>query len=80
MKIKSDTRVYLSELGAKGFLYPSDKFIITDGEMICDMPPYLYSKEHGLVPVRLAVKIGEDRLSQIEHSIFWVDKTKVSSS
>jgi hypothetical protein len=79
MKIKADTRLYLSEVGAKGFLYPSDNFITTDGEMFCELPPYLYSKEHGLTPIRLAVKIGEDRLSQAEYSIFWVDKSKVLS-
>jgi hypothetical protein len=80
MKIKADTRIYLSELGAKGFLYPSEKFVTTEREMECEMPPLLYIKEHGLTPIRLAAKIGEDRLSQIEHSIFWVDKTKVLSS
>ena len=77
MKIKSDTRIYLSELGAKGFLYPSDRFVTANEEMLCETPPFLYSKEHGLTPVRLATKIGEGGLSQVEHSIFWVERSKI---
>ena len=78
MKIKKDARVYLSELGAKGFLYPSDTFITTSDVVNCDLIPFLYSKEYGLTPVRVTAKIGEDDISRVESAIFWVDREKIS--
>jgi hypothetical protein len=74
MKILSDTKLYLSELGAKGFLYPSEKFITTSSDLEVEPVPFVYSKEHGLIPVRVAVKLGEDGLSNMAHTIFWVQK------
>ena len=79
MKIKSDTRLYLSELGAKGFLYPSDRFITAPTALECDTIPFAYSKEHGLVPVRIAAQIGEEGLSYAERTIFWVRKDLLST-
>jgi|LakMenE18May11ns_1017448.scaffolds.fasta_scaffold8026428_1 hypothetical protein len=78
MKIKKDTRVYLSELGAKGFLYPSDTFIVTSEIVNCELIPFLYSKEYGLTPVKVAAKIGEEDISRVESAIFWVDREKIS--
>jgi len=76
MKISSDSRLYLSELGTKGFLYPSENFITITSELEVETVPFLYSKDHGLIPVRVAVKLGEDGLSNMAHTIFWVQKTK----
>ena len=79
MKIKSDTRLYLSELGAKGFLYPSDNFITAPAALQCDTIPFAYSKEHGLVPVRIVAYIGEEGLSYAEGTVFWVGKEELSN-
>lgn len=77
MTILPDTRLYLSELGAKGFLYPSENFIMVSDIISCELMPFVYSKEYGLTPVRVTVKIGEDGISRVENTIFWVDKRKI---
>lgn len=79
MKIKKDTRIYLSELGAKGFLYPSDKFITTPKEFLIEVIPYVYDSGSGIIPVKVSADISssDDRLSIKESSIFWVEKRKI---
>ena len=76
MKISLNSKLYLSELGAKGFLYPSERFITTTSDLEVESVPLLYSKDSGLIPVRVAVKLGEDGLSKMEHTIFWIQKPK----
>lgn len=79
MKIKIDSRIYLSELGAKGFLYPSDNFITTATALECDTVQFVYSKERGVVPVRIVAQIGEEGLSTMEGTIFWVSKENLEN-
>jgi hypothetical protein len=79
MKIKIDSRLYLSELGAKGFLYPSDNFITAATALECDTVQFVYSKERGVVPVRIVAQIGEEGLSTMEATIFWVSKENLEN-
>jgi len=81
MKIKSDTKLYLSELGAKGFLYPSDKFITTPKDFLVETIPYVYDSSYGVIPVKVSADIvgPDDRVSVKETSIFWVEKRKIVS-
>ena len=79
MKIKVDSRLYLSELGAKGFLYPSDSFIAATTALECHTIPFVYSKERGLVPVRIVAQIGEEGFSTMEGTVFWVKKENLEN-
>jgi len=79
MKIKVDSRLYLTELGAKGFLYPSDNFITAVTALECDTIAFVYSKERGLVPVRIVAQIGEEGLSTMEGTVFWVKKENLEN-
>ena len=79
MKIKIDSRLYLSELGAKGFLYPSNNFMTTTTHLECDTVQFVYSKERGVVPVRIVAQIGEEGLSTTEGTIFWVSKENLEN-
>jgi hypothetical protein len=79
MKIKSDTRIYLSEIGAKGFLYPSESFVLSPKEFNIEKIPYVCDSASGVVPVRIMADVttNDDRLSIKESSIFWVEKRKI---
>ncbi len=74
MIVKANSKIYYSELGEKGFLYPSSSFFLLSHDASCELPPFLYNKEHGLVPVKIMAKIGGDGISYVENSIFWVEK------
>ena len=73
IKIPEKSKLFLSKLGAKGFLYPSDDFILAPKDVMVDEVSYVYSKEYGVVPVRVIVDIGNEAISIKESTIFWVD-------
>lgn len=73
IKIPEKSKLFLSKLGAKGFLYPSEDFILAPKEVTVDEVNFVYSKEYGVVPVRVIVDIGDEALSTKEATIFWVD-------
>ena len=73
-KIKSDTRLYLSKFGTKGFLYPSDDFITAPKDLSVEEVSFVYSREYGVVPVRVFVDIGDEAISIKESTVFWIDK------
>ena len=73
-KIKADTRLYLSKFGAKGFLYPSEDFITTPKDFNVEEVCFVYSREYGVVPVRVVVDIGDESTSIKESTVFWLDK------
>ena len=73
IKIPENSKLFLSKFGAKGFLYPSEDFILSPKDVMVDEVSYVYSKEYGVVPVRVVVDIGNEAISIKESTIFWVD-------
>lgn len=72
MKIKKDTRIYLSELGAKGFLYPSESFVTLPEEVEVERLPLIFDKSSKLIPVRVTGNLGKEELSMKLSTVFWV--------
>jgi len=50
-KIKSGTRVYISEVGHNGFHYPSDQSILISEDTVVNLLPWVSSKEDDRLPV-----------------------------
>jgi hypothetical protein len=73
IKVPKNSKLFLSKFGAKGFLYPSEDFILAPKDVTVDEVSYVYSKEYGVVPVRVVVDIGNEAISIKESTIFWVD-------
>jgi hypothetical protein len=74
MKIKKDTRIYLSELGAKGFLYPSESFVTLPEEVEVERLPLIFDKSSKLIPVRVTGNLGKEELSMKLSTVFWVSE------
>ena len=70
--IPSNTKLFQSIIGEKGFLYPSESSLITSEEAVVQKVSYVHSKEHGLCPVQIINKSGES-----EDCIFWISKEYV---
>ena len=69
MTLKKEKRVWISELGAKDFFYPTDKFIVTEEEIKVKELNYLSTKK-GLV----AFHVLEGDKNIKENSIIWIDR------
>jgi|APGre2960657423_1045063.scaffolds.fasta_scaffold305616_1 hypothetical protein len=77
IKIPENSKLFLSKLGAKGFLYPSEDCILAPADLTVNEVNYVYSKEYGVIPVRV-VEMGEVPLSsnlKLGTTIFWVEKS-----
>ena len=62
IKIPENSKLFLSKLGAKGFLYPSEDCILAPADLTVSEVNYVYSKEYGVIPVKV-VEMGEVPLS-----------------
>lgn len=65
MFIPSDTRILQSELGAKGFLYPSRGGFSSMEQLEVERAPIVYSPDYDLVPITILDK---------DSSIYWIEK------
>jgi hypothetical protein len=77
IKIPENSKLFLSKLGAKGFLYPSEDCILAPTDLTVSEVNYVYSKEYGVIPVKV-VEMGEVPLSgnlKLGTTIFWVEKS-----
>lgn len=77
MKIQKDTKIYLSELGAKGFLYPSESFVTLSEEVEVERLPLAFDRSSKLFPVRVTGNLGREELSMKISTVFWVRESKV---
>jgi hypothetical protein len=77
IKIPENSKLFLSKLGAKGFLYPSEDCILAPADLTVSEVNYVYSKEYGVIPVKV-IEMGEVPLSgnlKLGTTIFWVEKS-----
>ena len=65
MFIPSDTRIFRSELGAKGFFYPSHGGFTSLESLEIERAPIVFSEEYGLIPITILDK---------DSSIYWIER------
>jgi hypothetical protein len=68
MTLKKEKRVWISELGAKNFFYPTDKFMVTEKDIRVKSLNFISSKK-GLVA--LHVLEGDKNIK--DNTVIWVD-------
>lgn len=71
MIIPSDTRIFYSELGAKGFLYPSRGGFTSVEPLEIERTPIVYSKDYDLVPITILNK---------DQAVYWIEKRTFDSA
>jgi len=65
MFIPSDTRIFHSEIGAKGFAYPSHNGFSSLKPLEIERAPIVFSEEYDLMPITISDK---------DSSIYWIER------
>lgn len=69
MTLKKEKKVWISELGAKNFFYPTDKFVVTEKEIKVNSLSYLSTIKE---LVALHVLEGDGNIK--ENSVVWINR------
>lgn len=74
MILKKETKLFESQLGAKGFIYPKDSFLVLEKNAKAEEVGIFCPTDSNLMAV--LVSIQEDTPKKL----FWVDKKKVANT
>ena len=72
-------KLFKSTLGAKGFLYPSEDFIEVSRIIVLERVSFVYSKEYGLIPVKVKRILAEEKDISNEE-VFWAEERHLDSN
>lgn len=74
MILKKETRLFESQLGAKGFIYPKDSFIVLEKNVKAEEVGIFCPTDSSLAAVLVSTEEDAPR------RLFWIDKRKLANT
>lgn len=74
MILKKETKLFESQLGAKGFIYPKDSFIVLEKNVKAEEVSIFCPTDNNLAAVLISTQEDTPR------KLFWVDKRKLANT